>query len=158
MRRCIYPKIEPRFAAESKIPVVNSPRQSFADSRMQCADYRLWNPYPSANIGLSIFIKNMDAKTLRTLEYPKILERLAGYCAFEGSAAKARSLRPTTNIYEARRMQTETAEAIGLLTTHPSTSIGGARDISAESRGCLPPRRVRSQSNFRHQIYADRLP
>jgi len=74
----------------------------------------------------------MDNKTLSTLEYPKILERLADYCAFEGSATKARSLQPTTNIYEARRMQTETAEAIALLTTRPSTSIGGARDVTNE--------------------------
>ncbi len=74
----------------------------------------------------------MDAKTLQTLEYPKILERLAEYCAFEGSANKARSLRPITSIYEARRMQAETAEAIALLTTRPTTSIGGARDVSDE--------------------------
>jgi DNA mismatch repair protein MutS2 len=74
----------------------------------------------------------MDEKTLSTLEYPKILERLAGYCAFSGSAKKARALRPTTNIQEARRMQTETAEALELLFTRPSTSVGGARDVSEE--------------------------
>lgn len=74
----------------------------------------------------------MDAKTLQTLEYPKILERLAERCAFEGSTAKARNLRPTINLYEARRLQAETAEAIALLTTRPSTSIGGARDITNE--------------------------
>ena len=74
----------------------------------------------------------MDAKTLLTLEYPKILERLSGYCAFQGSGDKARALQPTTSIFEARRMQAETAEAISLLTTRPSTSIGGARDVGLE--------------------------
>ena len=74
----------------------------------------------------------MDEKTLSTLEYPKILEILAGYCAFQGSAKKARRLRPTTSIDEARRMQAETAEAIALLIARPSTSIGGARDVSEE--------------------------
>jgi DNA mismatch repair protein MutS2 len=75
---------------------------------------------------------SMDEKTLSTLEYPKILEKLAGYCAFEGSAKKARALRPTSEIFEAQRRQAETAEAIQMLIARPSTTIGGARDVSAE--------------------------
>ena len=74
----------------------------------------------------------MDEKTLQTLEFPKILEILAGYCAFEGSAKKARELRPATELFEAQRRQAETAEANQLLITRPSTSIGGARDVSDE--------------------------
>ncbi len=42
----------------------------------------------------------MDDKTLNTLEYFKILERLASYCAFEASAEKARLLRPTRDLFE----------------------------------------------------------
>ncbi len=71
----------------------------------------------------------MDAKTLQTLEFPKVLERLAGYCAFNASAEKARALLPSTNLHEARRRQAETAEALQLLVTRPDTTIGGARDI-----------------------------
>ena len=71
----------------------------------------------------------MDAKTLQTLEYPKILERLAGYCAFSASADKARQLSPTSDIEEARRRQSVTSEAIQLLATHPDLTIGGARDV-----------------------------
>jgi DNA mismatch repair protein MutS2 len=71
----------------------------------------------------------MDKKTLQTLEYPKILERLAGYCAFNASQEKARALRPTTDIYEARRRQGVTAEAFKLLSVRPDTTIGGARDV-----------------------------
>jgi len=71
----------------------------------------------------------MDSKTLVTLEYPKILERLAGYCAFAASADKARSLTPSADIEVAQRRQAETREAITLLTTHPDLTIGGAHDI-----------------------------
>ncbi len=71
----------------------------------------------------------MNAKTLQILEYPKILDRLAGYCAFAASAEKARSLQPTVILEEARRWLSETSEALQLLTTHPDLTIGGARDV-----------------------------
>jgi DNA mismatch repair protein MutS2 len=71
----------------------------------------------------------MDAKTLQILEYPKILERLAGYCAFAASAEKARSLQPTNQLEEARRWLAETREALMLLTTRPELTVGGARDV-----------------------------
>jgi len=71
----------------------------------------------------------MDEKTLRTLEYPKILDRLAGYCAFSASADKARALKPSLRLHEARERLAETSEARELLEERPSTSIGGARDI-----------------------------
>ena len=73
----------------------------------------------------------MDEKTLVTLEYPKIIERLVSYCAFSASADKARQMRPTDVIEEARRLQAETSEAVRLLVTHPDLTIGGARDIRA---------------------------
>ncbi|HEX9030156.1 MAG TPA: hypothetical protein VF823_13340, partial [Anaerolineales bacterium] len=71
----------------------------------------------------------MDEKTLHTLEYFKILERLAGYCAFAASADKARALRPSVQIDEARLNQAVTSEAIQLLVTHSDLTIGGARDV-----------------------------
>lgn len=71
----------------------------------------------------------MDEKTLSTLEFNKILEHLAGYCAFYASAEKARNLRPTTDLEEARRRQAETSEAVQLLVTRSDLTIGGARDI-----------------------------
>ena len=86
----------------------------------------------------------MDAKTLETLEYPKILERLASYCAFPVSAEKARQLLPISDILEAINRQRATSEAVQLLTTHPQLTIGGARDIRAylslaERGGVLSP-------------------
>jgi DNA mismatch repair protein MutS2 len=71
----------------------------------------------------------MDTKTLNTLEYPKVLERLAGYCAFAASIEKALSLKPTNNLDEAHRRQAETSEAVHMLITRPDLTIGGARDI-----------------------------
>jgi DNA mismatch repair protein MutS2 len=71
----------------------------------------------------------MDAKTLHTLEYPKVLEHLVGYCAFAASVDKARQLQPTNSIDEAHRRLAETSEAVQMLVTRPDLTIGGARDI-----------------------------
>ncbi len=71
----------------------------------------------------------MDAKTLHTLEYPKVLERLASYCAFAASIEKAHKLQPSSNIDEARRRLTETSEAVNMLVTRPDLTIGGAHDV-----------------------------
>ena len=72
----------------------------------------------------------MDEKTLHTLEYLKILERLAAYCAFAASTEKALALHPTNNIDEAHRRLAETSEAVQMLVTHADLTIGGARDVA----------------------------
>ena len=51
----------------------------------------------------------MNPKTLHTLEFPKILEQLAGYTAFAASHELALALRPTTDQAEAQRGQRATA-------------------------------------------------
>jgi DNA mismatch repair protein MutS2 len=71
----------------------------------------------------------MDDKTLETLEYPKILERIAAYASFAPTAEKATALRPTSDLLEAQRRQAETQEAFSLLVTTPDLTIGGARDV-----------------------------
>jgi DNA mismatch repair protein MutS2 len=86
----------------------------------------------------------MDDKTLTLLEFPKILDKLAGLTAFSASAEKAHLLRPTNDLFEARRRQAETSEAVALLVTHPDLTIGGARDIRqpvdlAQHGGVLTP-------------------
>jgi dsDNA-specific endonuclease/ATPase MutS2 len=70
----------------------------------------------------------MDSKTLRVLEYPKILERLAANCDFSASAALARALEPTTSYDVAMLRQQETTEARRLITAQ-DVSIGGAHDV-----------------------------
>jgi len=70
----------------------------------------------------------MDSKTLRTLEYHKILDTLASYAAFPPSADLARRLRPAAGVREARQRLALTEEARTLLAASDLT-IGGARDI-----------------------------
>ena len=71
----------------------------------------------------------MDDKTLQTLEFPKILERLAGYAAFSASADLARGLRPTADLAEAQTRLARTSEARKLLSINDTVSIGGAHDV-----------------------------
>ncbi len=71
----------------------------------------------------------MDIKTLNTLEYNKILERLSARCSFSGSKALALECQPTPHLEIARQWLAETTEARRLLSSSPGTSIGGARDV-----------------------------
>ncbi len=71
----------------------------------------------------------MDDKSLRILEFDKILERLAAYSSFSAGAELARALRPTTDEKEARRRQVETREAVQLFERGSEARIGGARDV-----------------------------
>jgi DNA mismatch repair protein MutS2 len=70
----------------------------------------------------------MDSKTLNVLEYPKILERLAGYCDFSASVELARALEPTDSFELATARLAETTEARKLLSVQ-DIGIGGAHDI-----------------------------
>mgnify|MGYP003966694937 FL=1 len=83
----------------------------------------------------------MDKKTLKTLEYDKVLENLAGYASFNASIEKAQNLSPFSNLFKAKRALAETSEARQLLEVNPNTTIGGARDIrkiaEAASRGMV---------------------
>lgn len=86
----------------------------------------------------------MDEKYLHTLEFDKVLDRLAAYCAFSGGAALVRALRPTPRLDTARRWQEETAEARKLLAVKSDVTLGGARDVrqfaaNAAIRGVLQP-------------------
>ncbi|MCX8024647.1 MAG: endonuclease MutS2 [Thermanaerothrix sp.] len=71
----------------------------------------------------------MDEKSLRMLEFDKILERLAGYAAFSASAELARALRPSTDFDEVMRRQACTREARHLLSLRSEMGVGGARDV-----------------------------
>ncbi len=86
----------------------------------------------------------MDVKTLNVLEYPKILERLAGHCDFSASAELARALEPTASAELARAWLAETTEARKLLSIQ-DVGVGGAHDIRpsvelAARGGVLDPR------------------
>ena len=87
---------------------------------------------------------NMDEKTLGTLEFPKVLERLANYAAFSASAELARALRPAETLEEALKRQQVTSEARLLLDLNVDVTVGGATDVRqlaerAARRGTLEP-------------------
>lgn len=71
----------------------------------------------------------MDEKSLRILEFDKILHILAGYTSFSGGEELVRALRPTTRQLEAELWQTQTQEAMRLLDTHTNVTLGGTRDV-----------------------------
>jgi DNA mismatch repair protein MutS2 len=71
----------------------------------------------------------MNARTLKVLEFEKILERVAAYCAFSGGAEAARSLLPSDDLETVRARLAETAEAFTLLEQKTDISFGGVRDV-----------------------------
>jgi DNA mismatch repair protein MutS2 len=85
--------------------------------------------FAAATDQITVYKMKMDEKTLDILEYPKILEHLAGYCAFPVSVEKAGRLLPTSDMDEILRRQAETSEALHLLSVQTNLTIGGARDI-----------------------------
>jgi DNA mismatch repair protein MutS2 len=74
----------------------------------------------------------MDSKTLNVLEYPKILDRLAGFCDFSASMELARALEPTSSFELALARIAETTEARKLLSMQ-SAGVGAAHDIRPQA-------------------------
>jgi DNA mismatch repair protein MutS2 len=71
----------------------------------------------------------MDEKSIKTLEFSVVLDRLAAKAAFSASKELARALQPTLDVEEARERQTRTSEARYLLSINDALTIGGARDV-----------------------------
>src|SRR5713226_8608472 len=73
----------------------------------------------------------MHEKSIITLEYPKILARVAREAAFSASKELVMELEPTPDLDEARRRLAYTTEAYRLLDVHADASVRGAHDIRA---------------------------
>src|SRR5712692_7167027 len=71
----------------------------------------------------------MHQKSILTLEYPKILEKVAREAAFSASKELVLELQPTPNLEEARRRLAYTTEAYKVLELQANASVQGARDI-----------------------------
>jgi DNA mismatch repair protein MutS2 len=71
----------------------------------------------------------MNEKTLKVLEFAKVLEALSSHTAFSASAELAHNLRPTSNLELARTRLSQTTEARRLLDTSANVNVGGAEDI-----------------------------
>jgi DNA mismatch repair protein MutS2 len=94
----------------------------------------------------------MDSKSLRTLEYPVILDRLAEYAAFSASKELARELKPSNDPDWVKRRLDETSEARHLFSLQADLTIGGARDVrdpveSAERGAVLEPHQILDVKN-----------
>lgn len=71
----------------------------------------------------------MDAKTIKTLEFPRVIERLVEYAAFSASADLGRAIKPATTLKEALERQARTTEGRLLLSLRADISVGGSHDI-----------------------------
>src|SRR5260370_11613752 len=71
----------------------------------------------------------MHAKSLSTLEYPKIVERLAREASFSASKALAAELLPSADADEVRRRLAYTTEARRVMDLRPDVGVRGARDV-----------------------------
>jgi len=73
-------------------------------------------------------------KTLSTLEFDKVLGRLARHTAFSAGRALALALRPSPDYAEVVRRQRITAEARRLLEMQPNLTLGGAHDVRPQAQ------------------------
>ena len=71
----------------------------------------------------------MEEKTLNTLEFDKVLARLARHTSFSAGRELALSLRPSNDYDEVLRNQRLTAEARRLRETQPRAGLGGVHDV-----------------------------
>src|SRR5574340_338423 len=76
----------------------------------------------------------MNDKYFRTLEFDKILNRVAAHAAFSASEELARSLTPASERGEIAARQDETTQARQLLDQHSDLGVGGARDLRPLTR------------------------
>jgi DNA mismatch repair protein MutS2 len=73
----------------------------------------------------------MHEKSILTLEYPKILAKVAKEAAFSASKELVMELQPTPNLEEARRRLAYTTEASRLIDLHADAGVGNTHDIRA---------------------------
>ena len=71
----------------------------------------------------------MNPRSLKLLEYGKILSLLAGFADFSGGQELALALLPTDDLRQAQDWQAETSEARRLLLENPNLHLGGVFDV-----------------------------
>ena len=74
----------------------------------------------------------MNPRTLRVLEYSKILTLVADFCAFSGGEELALALLPSDDLLTVQEWLAQTVEAYKLLDQKTDISFGGVRDIRPE--------------------------
>src|SRR6266567_1149455 len=86
----------------------------------------------------------MHEKSIQTLEFPKILAKVAQEAAFSASKDLVMGLEPTPDLEEAHRRLAYTTEASHLIDLHSDASVRGAHDVRpllarAAREGVLTP-------------------
>ncbi|KJS02954.1 MAG: recombination and DNA strand exchange inhibitor protein [Peptococcaceae bacterium BRH_c4a] len=71
----------------------------------------------------------MEEKTLRRLEYYKILERLAGFAGSPLGQERALELTPSADMEQIRKWQSETTEGREMMRLDPAAELGGWYDV-----------------------------
>lgn len=71
----------------------------------------------------------MNPRTLRVLEYDKILDRLTAHCSFSGGVELAQALLPSDDLHTVQEWLTQTAEAARLLEQKNDVHFGGVSDV-----------------------------
>ena len=74
----------------------------------------------------------MHEKSLQTLEFPKVLVRVAGEAGFSVGRERVLALQPTTDLDEARRWLAFTSEAVRLIDEQPRAGLAGAQDVRVQ--------------------------
>ena len=104
----------------------------------------------------------MHTKSITTLEYPKIIERLADHCAFSASKALALELTPSDDLSMVRHRQALTSEARRLLDVRPDVGVRAARDVrpqvalAVRSAMLLPDQLIEIQMTMRSAAFLHR--
>ena len=105
----------------------------------------------------------MHTKSLTTLEYPKVIERLAQETAFSASRELALALEPSNDFGIVQRRQAFTDEARRLLDLRPDAGVRGARDVRAQTRAAergktlAPAELLDILATVRSSTYVNRL-
>lgn len=76
----------------------------------------------------------MEDRTLKTLEYNKIIQKLANYAVSPMAKEMAEHLRPSSEYSEVIRMQKETSDAVSMILRKGSIPLGGFRDTRSALR------------------------
>jgi DNA mismatch repair protein MutS2 len=71
----------------------------------------------------------MNPRTLRVLEYDKILARIAEFCAFSGGEDLAMALLPSDDLLTVQEWLAQTSEAYKLLDQKTDIGFGGVHDV-----------------------------
>ncbi len=72
----------------------------------------------------------MNEKALKTLEFDKIIEKIASFASSFVGKEKVRALKPSDDIKEIKIWQKETSQAVSMILKKGSLKIGGLRDIN----------------------------